>query len=35
MNDWFEKYWTDNEDRIVESFEPDQQRYAFNEALKR
>jgi hypothetical protein len=35
LNDWFEKYWTDNQDRIVESFNPDQQKYAFNEALKR
>ncbi len=35
LNDWFRKYSTDNKDRFVDSFNPDQQVYAFNQALKR
>jgi hypothetical protein len=32
---WFEDYWTANKDRIIDSFNPDQQDYAFKEAMKR
>jgi parvulin-like peptidyl-prolyl isomerase len=35
LNDWFQKYVTDNKDRFVDSFNPDQQLYAYNQALKR
>ena len=35
LNAWFQKYATDNKDRFTDSFNPDQQVYAFNQALIR
>jgi parvulin-like peptidyl-prolyl isomerase len=35
LNAWFQQYSTDNKSRFADSFNPDLQVYAFNQALKR